>query len=214
MELRTLEADRELPSLERDKLAMTLTALPIEQKKRRARSRNHDRVDPVDEDDSQPRLRLDIHFNFEGLGGLDGPLAGLSQFATVEGHVPSEQKLVELSCTLYDSRRLRTRFINNNLLGEPVWDMLLALYCFSGRGEALSVSGLCHAAGVPQTTALRWVKLMEQKKLVKRSKDSKDGRRAYVSLTDDSKKLLENYFATIQESKPPAGTFCGLTSTS
>ena len=179
-------------------MTVTLTAMPIEHKKRRVCSCNHDRVDPADDDDSQHRLRLDIHFILEALGRLDGPLAQLSQFARPAGHVPSEQKLVELSCTIYHSRRLRTHFINNNLLGEPVWDMLLALHCFSGRGEALSVSGLCHAAGVPQTTALRWVQVMEQKKLVKRSKDAKDGRRAYVSLTDDSKKLLENYLATIR----------------
>ena len=155
-------------------------------------------TDPADEEDSQPRLRLDIHLNLEGLGEPDGPLAWLSQFAKAEEELSSEQKLVELACQLYQTRRLRNRFINHSLLGEPVWDMLLALYCFSGRGEALSVSGLCHAAGVPQTTALRWVQIMEQKKLIKRSKDSSDGRRAYVSLTDDSKKLLEDYLNTIQ----------------
>ena len=155
-------------------------------------------IDPADEAGDQPRLRLDIHLNLEGLGELEGPLAWLSQFAKAEGNVPSEQTLVELACQVYQRRRLRARYINASLLGEPVWDMLLALYCFSGRGEALSVSGLCHAAGVPQTTALRWVQVMEQKKLVKRSKDAKDGRRAYVSLTDNSKKLLENYLATIR----------------
>ena len=158
--------------------------------------------DPANEADDQPRLRLDIHLNLEGLGEPDGPLAWLSQFAKAEEHRSSEQKLVDLACQVYQGRRLRARFINASLLGEPVWDMLLALYCFSGRGEALSVSGLCHAAGVPQTTALRWVQIMEQKKLVKRSKDSKDGRRAYVSLTDESKKLMEEYLATIQGTKP------------
>ena len=158
--------------------------------------------EPADEDDGQPRLRLDIHLNLEGLGEPDGPLAWLSQFAKPEEDVSSEQKLVDLACTLYHSRRLRARFINNSLLGEPVWDMLLALYCFSGRGEALSVSGLCHAAGVPQTTALRWVQIMEQRKLIKRSKDSKDGRRAYVSLTEESKKLMEDYLAVLQGAKP------------
>lgn len=154
--------------------------------------------EPAEEADGQPRLRLDIHLNLEGLGEPDGPLAWLSQFAKTEENLSSEQRLVDLACKLYQSRRLRARFINTSLLGEPVWDMLLALYCFSGRGEALSVSGLCHAAGVPPTTALRWVQIMEQKKLVKRSKDSKDGRRAFVSLTAEAKTLMEDYLATIQ----------------
>ena len=104
-----------------------------------------------------PRLRLDIHLNLEEPGEPDGPLAWLSQFAKAEPNVPSNETLADFACKLYQSRRLRTRYINASLLGEPVWDMLLALYCFSARGEALTVSGLCHAAEVPQTTALIWV---------------------------------------------------------
>ena len=156
----------------------------------------------LDEADNQHRLRLDIHLNLEGLVDTDGPLVWLSQFAKVPDEMSPGERLIEFAGKLYHSRRLRARVLNTSLLGEPVWDMLLALYCFCGRGKALSVSGLCHSAGVPQTTALRWLQIMEQKKLVKRSRDFTDGRRILVSLTDETKQLLDNYLAMIQGQKP------------
>ena len=83
----------------------------------------------------------------------------------------SPEQLTELACRIYDCRRVRSRFFNESMLGEPVWDMLLALYCMPSRGLKPSVTGLCYAAGVPQTTGLRWVQLMEQKGLIDRQPD-------------------------------------------
>lgn len=82
------------------------------------------------------------------------------------------------------------------MLGEPVWDMLLALYCFSARGETLSVSALCQSAVVPATTALRWENAMEQKGLIERSRDKTDARRIFITLTEKAKSLMDEYLAT------------------
>lgn len=152
----------------------------------------------LSEAEAEQRFRLDIHLNLEGLGELDGPLAWLSQFAKVPSELAPSDKLIEFASKLYHSRRLRNRFLHNSLLGEPVWDMLLALYCFSASGKALSVSGLCHSAGVPPTTALRWIQVMEQKRLIKRTKDWDDGRRTLLSLTPETKQLLDEYLETLQ----------------
>lgn len=156
----------------------------------------------IDEPNEQPRLRLDIHLNLEGIGDADGPLAWLSQYAKAHPDSSPGEKLIQLAGNIYQSRRLRNRFLHNSLLGEPVWDMLLALYCFSASGKSLSVSGLCHSADVPQTTALRWIQVMEQKKLIKRNKDNSDGRRALVTLTDETKQLLDDYLTALQGKKP------------
>lgn len=110
-----------------------------------------------------------------------------------------EQELVDLACSMYETRRLRARFLSVSILGEPVWDMLLALYCFTARGEALSVTGLCHAAEVPPTTALRWLQLLEQKNLVSRSKDLHDGRRAFIMLSPEGKDMMTDYLAAAQK---------------
>lgn len=117
------------------------------------------------------------------------------------GEAPREdippEKLTALACRIYDTRRTRARFFNNSLLGEPVWDMLLALYCLPSRGQSLSVTGLCHTAGVPMTTGLRWVRLMEQKGLILREPDPRDGRRVHLVLADHGKQLMSDYLSAI-----------------
>jgi DNA-binding MarR family transcriptional regulator len=126
-------------------------------------------------------------------------LAELSEFAFTAKSGTELQAYVDLACSMYDTRRLRTRFLSPSVLGEPVWDMLLALYCFTARGEVLSVSGLCQAAEVPTTTALRWIHLLEQKKLIDRSKDSRDARRAFISLSPSCKQMMTDYLAAVHK---------------
>jgi len=108
-------------------------------------------------------------------------------------------ELSALACRMYDSRRKRGRFIPSSLFGEPAWDMLLALYCFASRGEVLSVSGLCHAADVPHTTALRWAHTMEAGKLIVRLKDASDGRRFHVALSEAGTRLMDEYLAYVND---------------
>ena len=63
----------------------------------------------------------------------------------------SRQKLVDLACRIFETRRERSRFFTNSLLGEPVWDMLLALYCLAAQGSSLTITGLSRVAAVPPT---------------------------------------------------------------
>jgi DNA-binding MarR family transcriptional regulator len=111
-------------------------------------------------------------------------------------HIPRED-LNALASRIYDTRRERARYFNNSLLGEPVWDMLLALYCMPAAGKPLSISGLCHASGVPQTTGLRWLQVMEQKGFVERNRDPEDGRRVWLSLSKTGEQLMSDYLSSI-----------------
>jgi DNA-binding MarR family transcriptional regulator len=142
----------------------------------------------------QEVLQLDAHLIEEFVQKItdlaDVPLE-------VERRIINEQ-FVALACSMYEMRRLRGRFLSASMLGEPVWDMLLALYCFTARHEALSVTGLCHAADVPLTTALRWVRLLEQKKLITRRPDRHDGRRKFLALTAMGEILMTDYLKAAQ----------------
>src|SRR3546814_17984132 len=61
-------------------------------------------------------------------------------------------------------RRLRDRYFAGDLFADPAWDMLLDLYAArSQNSHPVSVSSLCIASSVPATTALRWIKAMEEK---------------------------------------------------
>ena len=117
----------------------------------------------------------------------------------VDAPTLDEERLADLAALMYASRRDRATYINFSLFGEPVWDMLLALYCFPPRGEQLSVSGLCYAAEVPPTTALRWAVLLEQKNLVIRERDLRDGRRVFVKLSPEGHNAMTKYLSTVYD---------------
>jgi DNA-binding MarR family transcriptional regulator len=123
--------------------------------------------------------------------------AGLDRRGENDGTLP-QNKLIDLACRIYEMRRGRSRYFHNNLFGEPVWDMLLVLFCVPAfRWRKLTVSSLCEAAGVPATTGMRWSKLMEQKGLVERTRDPLDRRRIYLSLTATGEKLMCDYLSSV-----------------
>jgi DNA-binding MarR family transcriptional regulator len=53
---------------------------------------------------------------------------------------------------------------------------------------------------VPSTTALRWVGVMEERDLIKRSKDVRDGRRTYLVLTEQGTRVMQRYLRSIYDS--------------
>ena len=84
---------------------------------------------------------------------------------------------------LYGFRRKRDKLIDDEIFGEPCWDMLLDLYEANKQGKAISISSACIAASVPSTTALRWMNVLIQRGHIERFDDPKDARRSFVQLT-------------------------------
>ena len=92
---------------------------------------------------------------------------------------------VELARQTYDDRRRRSKiFKSDELFGEPAWDILLDLYICDKQGRRVSVTAACLGAGVPETTALRWLKQLERQGLLLREADRRDGRRCFVRLSE------------------------------
>lgn len=92
------------------------------------------------------------------------------------------------------ARRLRNRFFDDQLFGEPCWDMLLDLFAARLEDNRVSVSSLCIAAAVPPTTALRWIKYMTEVGLIERIADTADARRVFVRLSDDAATRMTGWF--------------------
>jgi DNA-binding MarR family transcriptional regulator len=111
----------------------------------------------------------------------------------VEGPPTSAGKvdLHNLAARLYAARRIRERFLPRELLGEPAWDMLLILYSSEGRAEELSISSVCHAADVPQSTAMRWATTLMEMGLIFREPHKTDQRSVVVRLTADGRSRIE-----------------------
>lgn len=126
---------------------------------------------------------------------LIGKLAKLNGPATT----PENIRLYELACRLYGARRERRHAFPDDLFGEPVWDMLLVLYCSEGRREEMSVSGLSYSSGVPITTALRWISEIERRELVFRSPHRNDKRSIIISLTELGREKMDACLQRLSE---------------
>lgn len=104
--------------------------------------------------------------------------------------------------SLIRCRRMRLRFFDQTLFADPAWDMLLDLTAARAEHLRVSVTSLCIASGVPTTTALRWIKLLEQAGLVKRIEDDTDRRRAFVTLTERGADAMARFFEEVERHRP------------
>ncbi|MEA3017303.1 MAG: hypothetical protein QOI38_2025 [Sphingomonadales bacterium] len=113
--------------------------------------------------EERPRLQL--------VGANDPRLAGEASLAT-------------RTRSYLRARRLRECLFPEGIFADPAWDMLLDLFACHLEGEKVCVSDACIAAGVPTTTALRWVNRLEEAGLVERRPDPEDSRRIIVALKE------------------------------
>jgi DNA-binding MarR family transcriptional regulator len=103
-----------------------------------------------------------------------------------------------LAAACYAERRCRDRvFDDPHLFGEPAWDILLDIASAEARGERLQVTSVCIGACVPETTALRWIGVLEKRDLLRKEHDLSDQRRSFVRLTAKGARKLGEYFARL-----------------
>lgn len=103
-------------------------------------------------------------------------------------------RLAALARSLYDERRRRTEYFPQpGLFGEPAWDILLDLFSAAHDGRIVSVSSACIGAAVPPTTALRWLRHMENVGMADRLPDRHDKRRANLRMTPAAHDALAAY---------------------
>jgi DNA-binding MarR family transcriptional regulator len=139
----------------------------------------------------------------EEVSRIAGALAQLStdpSLASDEGAraKPVPPVSLETVTSVIRARRLRTRYFSDDLFADPAWDILLDLLRAEATQMRVSVSSLCLAAAVPATTALRWLKSMEQLGLILRRADPHDGRRIFVELAPETSLALNRYFAELE----------------
>lgn len=100
------------------------------------------------------------------------------------------------------ARAMRARFFKAELFADPAWDMLLDLYRAQLDQHRVCVTSLCQASGVPTSTALRWLRALEDDKLITRRNDPLDGRRSFVALSVKAADAIAAYFAAIGNLQP------------
>lgn len=94
---------------------------------------------------------------------------------------PSANYLRRVAANLTVARRARRHALPGELLGEPAWDILLELFAHKAPQSMKAIS---IGTGVPLTSTLRWVGLLEREGLVNQFADPRDARRTLVELTE------------------------------
>ena len=114
-----------------------------------------------------------------------------SQPDRIDAPVPG---LVEQLNFSLQMRRTRKSHFGSNQLTGPTWDMLLDLMLAKTNSRELSASDLATGAGVPLSSGLRMIALLEQLNLAERFTDERDRRRSIVRLTDNGVDSMTRYF--------------------
>ncbi len=134
----------------------------------------------------------------------DPALAELSDYTRLVSETQTE--FVDLARAIYRSRRARSRAFNDDaLFGEPAWDMLLDLFIAEADGKQLSITAACIGAAVPNSTALRWLVILEGRGLVRREDDPRDARRVFLHLTSEGYAKMACYFQQLRREGSPGG---------
>lgn len=107
------------------------------------------------------------------------------------------KRYAEFAREAYATRRRRSAiFENDELFGEPAWDILLDLYIAHVESKAVSVSSACIGSAAPPTTGLRWLGVLSEQNLIIREHDPDDQRRVLVRLTERGLEAMDRYFAS------------------
>ena len=158
----------------------------------------HEKLSPIDlprfsHHPSEEEFTLDVTLRLR----LDELLLRPAPASEAPPSKPSQAQLCKLAGAIYDARRKRDKMLKLALFGEPVWDMLLALYCLPSRGERLRVTALSYAANVPPSTGHRAQAALTKHGLIERISDAADARMQIVQLTDRGRSLMDNYLESL-----------------
>lgn len=123
---------------------------------------------------------------------LEVQIRGLSHRITI-GRCGPDTSAAKIRSILR-ARQERREHFSAHLFADPAWDILLELYALELEQRRVSVSKLCLSAGVPSTTALRWIEKLHDEGLISRGEDPFDGRRIWVSLSHAGKTAMQRYF--------------------
>lgn len=107
------------------------------------------------------------------------------------------QNAISAVDSMLSARKSRLKFFESDLFFDPTWAMLLDLYRSDLIGTKLSVSSLCIGSGVPSTTALRYLQVLEDRGYVERVADQSDRRRIFVRLTGKTRGAMASYIETV-----------------
>ena len=105
--------------------------------------------------------------------------------------------LAERARVIFDRRKLRKQFLNPAILGEPAFDLLLALY-MPGPSPMMPVHALAERIVACVAVTIRWLKFLVNEGMVLtiEDRDADPAGALTAALTDKARVTLDEYFRT------------------
>lgn len=104
--------------------------------------------------------------------------------------------------SIIDARGKRYEFFPSELFVDPAWDILLHAALAQEQQRRITVTALCAAVNVPDTTAARWIRHMVDKEILVRRDAPTDARIKYIELSVAAAAKLRLYLRSISEGEP------------
>ena len=129
-------------------------------------------------------------------------LLGIDAAAVVAARLRSgkslqgRDRIVALAARVRRHRLRRRELFPQTILGEPPWEMLLALYLDFPDGTPIAT--LASSVGLAGTTVRRWLGYLKDQQLVQTVPWGHDRRSICVLLTDSARENLDSYFNDIE----------------
>lgn len=124
-----------------------------------------------------------------------GPLLVIARGQQDPSQDTQDDDLAEYAERIYQERRRRTRHFPAHLFAEPAWDILLDLFVNGIRHRAISITSACIAGGIPATTGLRWLGVLEKEGILVREMSEEDARVTLVRLSDHGMDMMRGYLS-------------------
>ncbi len=109
----------------------------------------------------------------------------------------ADAKLVVLARSIMSARRRLGSHFEAALFANPGLDIMLFLFAEGLHGATVTTNACCAAAGVPRTTALRWIKLLQDRGLVLGSDDISDRRVTMLALSGSGRDTIRTWLSEI-----------------
>jgi DNA-binding MarR family transcriptional regulator len=136
-----------------------------------------------------------IQISDEDFASIERILAKIVEAKAGNGETEhGSDRLQRVARALLAIRRRRSDYLHAAMFGEPAYDMLIGLYVAEDSGEAVTVARLSEIAGVPLSSAARWLEYLSAKRLAYREPHPSDRRASLIRLTKEGRQALEGLF--------------------
>ncbi|MCP3735578.1 hypothetical protein M9979_11915 [Sphingomonas sp. RP10(2022)] len=115
----------------------------------------------------------------------------------ITGRRVSDRTLSDLACSIVAARRKLGDHFDATLFANPGLDILMFLFAEGLDGATVTTNACCAAAGVPRTTALRWIKLLQDRGLIEGSDDVSDRRVTMLGLSPPARDTIRAWLTEI-----------------